>query len=278
MDRADKFYLLELVLIIVATLVGTLILQLFSNPFLRFTAGALIALVFPGYLLLNYIYPGDHKGHPIWRICLVIPASVALVSIILLGMNYFWVYNLNAVVATLVVVNCFMGFGLVLRNSRGRNFSSTANWLMTIYDCLRTYHHIRKLRFSVIFLVVSILFVLSSCVYAVISPRHAYPVTEFYILAPTGRLTSPLLVDNVLKYGIINHEGRDVDYRVEVLTSSMGNMKEWWSETIFVKNGLAIERNVRLPNIPQADREIQILLFIKGDQKPYRSLAIPVRD
>ena len=277
MQRADRFSLFELFSIFITTLFCSVVLLTVSNHLLRVPAGILLALIIPGYLLLKFIYPNDNGDNYLWRISLFIPSSIALTSVILLGMNYFWVYKFQYSVLILVIVNLMIGFGLVLARFKSRKLSISSSWLMAAYDNLKSLHRNGQKNTNLLMLA-SLLFFIGSLIYAIFVPKQTDLMTEFYILSPSRTITNSILVDNKFKYGVINKEGKDIEYRVVVLTKSATNSKEWWSEIVFVESGETIERDVTPPLIPHGTQEIQILLFLNGESQPYRSLAIVVED
>jgi len=117
------------------------------------------------------------------------------------------------------------------------------------------------------------------------TPKEGEKFTEFYILGPDGQASgypSQLALDEtgVVIVGVVNHEYRQVDYRIEVgingenidevASFSLSDGETWEQEVTFTPYKLG------------PDQKVEFLLYQDSDSEPYRTLhlwvdvAIPV--
>ena len=108
--------------------------------------------------------------------------------------------------------------------------------------------------------------------YIMATPKAEETFTEFYILGPEGEAQNYPRVLNLgdeakMFVGIINHEGKDVVYRVEVL---IGDKKSVVIEPILVIDDQKWEGEVALvPEEVGEDQKVEFLLFINDAVEPY---------
>jgi uncharacterized membrane protein len=245
-----------------------------SQP-VRFLVVLPSVFVMPGYFFLETLWPGDSGPDRIWRLILVVPVSIALVGGLLLLVHYSASYDYKYFVALLTLLNAALAVASSLRHKASAD----------------SYHHTRDLSSRLdrslqkyrpggwhVLLIVAFLVLLGCIAYAIVMPRQLPPLTEFYVLTEDGHL--PVSVDSIigsdftLKYGIRNHEGKVMEYRLVVLADTAEGSIELWSETVTMPDGSTVEGLVDLSSKPSGTKAFQLLLFLPGEPEPYRSLRL----
>lgn len=122
-----------------------------------------------------------------------------------------------------------------------------------------------------IVLVLVIVGALGALGYVIVTPKVGETFTEFYILGPEGEAAdypTELEVgeEGKVVLGIVNHEGEDVRYRVEVVTGgenspepvpvALGNEEIWEGEVAFVME------------IPGDGQKVEFLLYRENEAEP----------
>lgn len=253
---------------------------LLSDPilFLRISSGILFALIFPGYFFLLLIFPDNDHDHFLWRLCLTLPTSVALISIILLGLNYFLTYKIQYVVVFLISQNSIIFIVLFMTHIYRQIPFNLKEFFKNFRVFPKDSWFFGNQKFPNILLSISILFMIGAFIFAIIIPKQSINITEFYILSPSRAITGPIVVNNEFIYGIINNEGREHFYNVIVYAKKLVDLEEVWTESVVVKNGDSVERKVLLPSITPDVQEFHIFLFKKDENQPYRKLIISIKD
>ena len=251
-----------------------------SIPFIRFLAGIPFIFFLPGILFLVVLWPLNRGIEQIRRIALIIPSSVAIVGILLLVVNYFFVYQFKYVVVALLLLEIILAVAAVLRSPNKFplrfDLSKTTNFPRSII--LRTW------KTGDIAQGVSILIFCASLTYAFITPRQQRELTEFYLLDPSSYLENqpyfleqgePLRVDAVvhsLESGI--HE-----YQIEVWADNSPGYSErnliHSFESFSLDEGEESKKSLSwfMPSVGN-NQSAEILLYIDDEPEPYRRLLI----
>ena len=127
-------------------------------------------------------------------------------------------------------------------------------------------------RVLAITLVVAILGAVGALGYVIVTPKGGETFTEFYILGPRGEAAGypgELRVgeESSVIVGIVNHEGKEASYRVEVVMGSdqitevgpvmLADEQKWEGEADFVLE------------TPGEDQKVEFLLYKDGEVEPY---------
>ena len=234
-------FLIEMTILSSLDVCGGLLLSVVAAPIIRIPVGLFTAVLLPGYLILRFVYPIVDADKRIWLLGLMVPTGTAFTGSVLLALNYFWRYSIGTAVLILVVFNLIAVSGLIWINTRQRKNRRLFSWILALDDRMSKRANSCKPAQSLIFIALPALFLLAAVLYAMNTPRQTLPLTEFYILSPERTITGPVIQDNQLKYGVINREGQEVEYRIVVYAKSSLMSEELWSESFILKDGEAIE-------------------------------------
>ena len=134
------------------------------------------------------------------------------------------------------------------------------------------------LELSHLVIIVASLILIGSVIYASVTPRPTINTTEFYVLNSDGTLpfsiTDPIDSELDLILGIGNYEGRDTEYRLEIIAKSGTSELSIWEDNKVVSDESTGEIAVNLPPLPSQTRELILNLYIENESNPYRSLNI----
>lgn len=257
-----------------------IILMSSSIPFMRILAGIPFIFFLPGILFLIVLWPLNRGIEPIRRIAFIIPSSVAIVGILLLVVNYFFVYQFEYVVVALGLLEIILAVAAVLRspNKFPLRFylSKTTNFLRSII--LRTWKTVDIAQG------VSILIFCGSLTYAFIAPRQQRELTEFYLLDPSSYLENqPYDLDQSepIRVAAVVHslESGIHEYRIEVWAhNSPGDGERnliHSFERFSLDEGEEFKKSLSwfMPRVGN-NQSAEILLYIDNKPEPYRSLLI----
>jgi uncharacterized membrane protein len=225
---------------------------------LRIIIGLPFILFIPGYTLVFALFPEkktDHGIDVIERIALSLGLSLAVVPLIGLGLNYtIWGIRLEPVLFSLFFFN--MGLGLI-GVYRWYHLEHDKRFIIDVSIAFPKGENRLDKALTVI-LVITIVIAISLLVYAIVTPKTGEQFTEFYLLGPNGladEYPRNLTVGEKanLIVGIINHEGKRMDYRVEVWLINQSyeyNSTTKENETIYYHMWYMDTLTVSLDNIP----------------------------
>ena len=261
-------------ILVVACVIGLTIVIL-EFPFVqpaRVALGLPFILFFPGYTLIAALFPRKHDLSAVERIGLSLGLSIAVVPLIALALNYSpWGIRLHPILA---FVTLFIVLAAAVALFRRRLLPPDEASVITV-----RVHWLRQARMADALLALALLGVaaaLGAAGHFVTSARGgADGFTEFYLLGPDGMAEShPRLVKagerTTLTLGVVNHEGSDADYRVEVRvagdhTSHIDGLlltdSQRWENTISL-----------IPTRAGDDQRVEALLYKGGGAEPYRTL------
>jgi len=213
-------------LLIVLNLLGwVLILVIILSPFnvLRIILGIPFLLFFPGYTLMAALFAKKEGMSGIERVALSFGLSIAIVPLIGLILNYTpWGIRLEPIlysVASFILVTSIIAW--LRQRSLTENERYTIEFQMTMLGWGQGVQD----KVLTITLVIVILGLLGTIGYFIAEPKVGETFTEFYILGQGGKAVNyptELKVGDEARMivGIVNHERREVSYRVEVVISS----------------------------------------------------------
>lgn len=127
----------------------------------------------------------------------------------------------------------------------------------------------RVLTISLILVIIGAIGIVS---YTFLAPRPKEKFTEFYILGQSGKAENYSIdlkigVRSSMIVGIVNHEGREVNYRLETRLGdnkladfgpvTLGDARKWEGEVVFV------------PDVAGDSQKLEFLLYKDNDTEPY---------
>ncbi len=248
--------------------------------------GLPLVLFLPGYSFIAALFPAKSDLDGIERTALSFGLSIAVVPLIVLGLNYTpWGIRLLPILICLSVFTFIMCGLAYLRRAKLSEteafvvpFRKTAVSLKTgILD--RPASKLDKA--LTVVLVLSILLSVATLIYVVVTPKEGEHFTEFYILGPDGK------ADNyTTKYvpggsgtvivGIVNHEYRPVNYTMELRLGNKSLPLPENQKHISLANNETWEEPVTFtPPFEGQNMKLEFLLFNDtGGSVPYRDLHL----
>ncbi len=258
--------------------------------------GVLLVLVFPGYLLVAAIFPGNNRIDWTARIALSLGFSVSVVPLLALVLE---VSPLGIRFLPLVIgITLFTILVGLVAHWRRMNLAPGDRLRLNLVLQIPVWTHDSTLdRALVIALAASIITAAGTLVYVIAAPQPKERFSEFYILGPGGNVSGyPTLLNvsqpGMLVLGISNHEAAGVSYSVRVDLIGLqivSNATTGSSQTIEVNRTtwsmfavtLADGQTWTLPYTIRIDSpslwKVQFLLFKNGDfSSVYRLLNLYV--
>lgn len=216
--------LLAAIILTLATLLFTLT-PLSILP-VRIPLGLVMVLFVPGYTLIAALFPKKTDLEGIKRMALSFGLSVAVVSLIGLGLNYTpWGIRLTPVVISLAIFSISMAAAAYWRRMHlpaGERFSiqfrETINtWKGEILAADKD----RLDKALTVILIITILLSVASLIYVIVTPKQGEKFTEFYILGSGGKAYDyPTDVQagnhSTVTVGVVNHEYALVNYTMSI--------------------------------------------------------------
>jgi uncharacterized membrane protein len=251
--------------ILMAILVAVVIL-LPSNV-LRIILGIPFLLFSPGYALVAAIYTRSEGMGGIERVGYSFGLSIVLVPFIAYILNYtplgIRLEPVTYSVASVIFITSIVAWLRRRRLTAHERFNVYLRMAVSGWNRL-------GVKILTIAVAIAILGTVGTLVYTQITPKEKESFTEFYVLGPQGTASVyPLDVkvgeENTLYVGIINHEGKETSYRVELIVdgekiSDIGpveilNEEKWETKVTFVAQRVGTNQKVDL--ILYKDREVE---------------------
>jgi len=212
----------DLLTIIILSLVLDLLIFYAPDSLLRKALGLVFVLFFPGYVFITALFPNRKELDNLERLALSFGLSIAIVPLIGLGLNYTpWGIRVKPILVSLTVFNVI--FALIAVYRREKAFDPWVPWitLERIKEELEWDRASKLDKALTIILIVAIVTSVGTLAYVITHPKPGERFTEFYILGPTGKAAdypTHLRVgqNGTVIIGIVNHEGRNVTYYVEI--------------------------------------------------------------
>jgi uncharacterized membrane protein len=254
--------LLSLALIIVA--------HLLPADLPRIILGVPFVIFIPGYALLVAIFPRNWGLSGTERVAFSFILSIAAVGLLALILNYTPLgINLESVLYSVVAFILITSIIAVLRQRRLNKLErftvrfslSMPSWGESAWD-----------RVITIALVIVITGGLGWFGYTIVTPKFGETFTEFYILGPEGKAENypkelSIGDEATIIVGIINHEGEETEYRVDVLVDNnkiadIGPIvlvnEERWEDNIFL-----------VPEVAGENQKVEFLIYIDTEVEPH---------
>jgi uncharacterized membrane protein len=247
-----------------------LVIILFPSNVLRIILGIPFLLFFPGYTLLAALFPKKEGMSGIDRLALSFGLSIVIVPLIGLILNYTpWGIRLEPIlysVASFILVTSIIAW------LRQRSLTENERYTTEFQVTMLGWGQGGQDKVLTITLVIVILGLLGTIGYFIAKPGVGETFTEFYILGQGGKAVNyPLELkvgdEGRMIVGIVNHEGREVSYRVEVVISSkksyeigpvvLVDEEKWEAKVGFV------------PEVAGENQKTEFFLYKDDEVEPY---------
>ena len=253
---------LNIVLILVISFVPSNIPRLILGvPFLLFT---------PGYALLAALFIKKEGMEDIARIALSFTFSIALVALIGFILNFTpWGIRLEPLLYILFALVIILSTIATWRRAR---LTEQERFSIEVNIRVPSLGQGLSNRILNIILIIAILGAIGIVGYTLAAPRVKEAFTEFYILGQGGKAKEYLTdlqvgVKTSISVGIINHEGTEVNYRVEVL---LGGKKLTETVSATLVDGQKWETAIDIiPEEAGDNQKLEFLLFTDNELEPY---------
>jgi len=252
------------VLVVILVLAITFI----PSNVLRIILGIPFLLFFPGYTLIAALFTKREGMSGIERIALSCVLSIAVVSLVGFILNYTPLgIRLEPVlysVASFILITSLVAW---LRRIRLTEYERFAIQFQVTMPSWGTGWH-RVLTITLVIAVIGALGVLS---YILITPKVEETFTEYYILGQEGKaINYPMNLkirdESRVIVGIINHEGKEVSYRVEV---AIGGKKSAEVGPVVLADEQKWEREVGfIPETPAENQKVEFMLYKDDEAEP----------
>lgn len=258
-----------IILDILSTLLVLVVIFLPSN-ILRLILGIPFLLFMPGYALMAALFVKKEGMGGIARVALSFTSSIALVAFIGYILSYTpWGIRLEPVI---YAIYAFILILSLIAWWRQRKLAKLERFNIDFNLRLPSLGQNATERILAIILIVTILGAIGGLSYIFTKPRPQEDFTEFYVLGQGGKAeeySTELQVDvkSSVIIGIINHEGKETSYRVEVLLSdtkiaeagpiTIDDERKWENEIDFI------------PGETGDNQKLEFLIYKGNEVEPY---------
>ena len=267
----------DLVLAVACALATTLIVLLVpSVEPVRIGLGLVFVLFLPGYVLVAALYPRKDDLDLVERLALSLGLSIAVVPLIGLGLNYSpWGIRLDPILAFLtlfIVLAASVAISRRLMLPPGEAMVIPVNVLIPKLLRLRLADRLLGL-----VVVLALAGLGGGAYFLATSSAGSEEFTEFYVLGPGGKAEGyPRAVDVgqefTLMLGIVNHEGAEVNYRVQATIAGrpaasldslqLANKEKWEGPLTLTATQ------------PGSNQKVEFVLYKGDNDVPYRTLHL----
>ncbi|MFC1990725.1 DUF1616 domain-containing protein [Chloroflexota bacterium] len=276
---------LDLFIVGILTLVLVFIAFVSAESWLRTILGFLFIVFSPGYVLVAAVFPSKDSLSTTTRIAFSLGLSIVVAIFIGLILDFTpWGIDLYSLLLSLALfILLVSGIAWYVRGRISPEERFGVDFTL-FFDGLRLTLRTasKKYRTSVIILICVILGGSGSLGFAMAKPVPKQPFTEFYILGMEGKAGNyPKELtpgeEGKVMVGIVNHEQRQIDYRLEVLVDSD---KQYELSSIQLTPGEQWERTVIFTIQKISYRQkVEFLLYKSGEQlSEIRYLWVDVRE
>jgi uncharacterized membrane protein len=267
----------DLLLINVLSAVLVVLVLLVPDSPLRTLLGIPFVLFFPGYTLINALFPAKHDLGGIERLSLSLGLSLALVPLIGLGLNYSpWGIRLAPIIASLYLFTMLMSLITLYRRAK---LPAEQKLILKLPINMPKWGTMRK--FDKLFLagiITAIILVCSVTSYLAVAPETGtYPFTEFYILGANATLADyPLNMtlgqNSTITLGVTNHEYENATYKIAI---NLENQTLTTIDNIQLAHEANWSQNYTLaPDKTGSQMKLAFQLYKENADDPYRSLQL----
>jgi uncharacterized membrane protein len=298
----------DLLFLLAALLLNAAGLLLFPSSPLLLPLGAISLFFIPGYLLLTTLYLDRRSLPPAQRFLSAFGLSVVVSSLLLLLVAYTAGFTIRS--AFIALLAWALPLSLLTALRRRSIYSPRPTFLHSLFfrstrftsthfairnsqsaaplppgDVLRRRSplSVTTLSAAAPLLLISLILLFSLARLIASASAFTPQFTEFYILGPGGLLgdlperVQPGAAPEIF-VGIANHEGRPVDYQVQIQISGLPAPKRRSPSpltTLTLQDGACWEEKIALPRLPGPDRrKITLTLHKDADPAPYRTVYL----
>jgi len=284
MKISFKNYPVDVIVCIIWSIILLPIAMLDMESSFRIILGLPFILFIPGYVLIFSLFPArktDRGIDIIERIALSFGLSIAVVSLIGLGLNYTpWGIRLESIFISIFLFIVLLGlYGIY----RWIKTDPSERFVLSI-DLYFPKEENRFDKILTLILVISIIIAVIALVYVIVTPKVGEKFTEFYLLGPHGiaddypkNLNSGENASVII--GVVNHEYKKVNYTVEIWLinqSLVYNESKNQNETLYHNMWFKDKFNLSLEHVqinieeqwePQWEQNYTFNIKRKGDFK-----------
>jgi uncharacterized membrane protein len=259
-----------LIVLDILSILYILIVLIIPSSILRLILGVPFLLFIPGYALMAALFTSKEAISGIARVALSFTASVALVALFGYILSFTsWGIRLEPVA---FVVYVFILFISPIALVRQRRLPKEEQFNIDFYLRLPGLGQNIPDRVLSAILILTVLGAIGGLSYTFARPRVNEAFTEFYLLGPGGEANQYSTelqagVESSVILGIVNHEGKETGYRVEVWLSgkklteagpvTLDDDQKW-------EGGLDFT-----PGDPGDNQKLEFLLYKDGEPGPY---------
>ena len=256
-----------LLLLNILTAILVLAITFLPANVLRIILGIPFLLFFPGYALVAAIFTRREGMGGIERVGYSFVLSIVLVPFIAYILNYTsWGIRLEPIIYS---VASFIFITSIVAWLRRRRLVTHERFDVYLQMTVSGWHRVGVKTLTII-IAIAMLGTLGTLVYTQITPKEKESFTEFYMLGPLGTAAAyPLDVkvgeESTLTVGIINHEGKETSYRIELIVNSQKvsdigpvailDEEKWETEVRFEAQRAGVNQKVEL--LLYKDHEVQ---------------------
>ncbi|MDW7731742.1 MAG: DUF1616 domain-containing protein [Methanolobus sp.] len=250
---------------------------------IRAALGLPLILFLPGYVLISALFPEKDDPGELERLTLSLGLSIVIVPFIGFALNYSpWGITLAPIVVILSLYILFMCAVTFLRRQQlpaGKEFSiSMASFYRDVGHEITSRKSGLDRKLTIV-LLISIIVTTATLTYVLVTPGEGEQFTEFYVLGMNGKAADyPTELrtgesGNVL-VGIMNHEGEDVDYTLELRLDNRSLPLSGENKNIGLEDEGTWEDTITFtPQNEGENMKLQFLLYKNEDLTvPYREL------
>ncbi len=199
----------------VAALGGFLGIKDLGLPVILFTLG---------YSLISFLFPKEGTLDTIERLALSFGLSLSMSALVAFILKVTFGMSFRAFIYILSTITAILSALAVFR--RGRVESPYVPNPEVLKQIIGWYEMSRLEKALTLILLITLIVLTSYLIYLIENPRQLEKFTEFYILGPSGKAAGyPRVLrvgeNGTVIIGIVNHEGRVVNYTVEVWAVEM---------------------------------------------------------
>ncbi len=243
---------------------------------LRTVLGVPFVLFFPGYVLINALFPAKPDLGGIERFSLSLGLSLAVVPLIGLGLNYTpWGIRLAPIVTSLYLFIFLLSIVIIYRRAKLPTEQKLTFNLPIKIPPQVTMRKIDKL--FIIGVIAAIILVASVTSYMVVTPKTGDQFTEFYLLGEGGKLADyptnlTLGQGGNVTMGITNHEAQNVTYQIII---SLQNQTLSTIDNILLADGATWNQTYTFtPDKTGNQMKLEFQLYKQALPEVYRSLQL----
>jgi len=260
----------DLLLLNILVVLLIVIIAISPSNVLRIILGLPFVLFLPGYALVSALYPREGDPGGMERVALSFGLSIVVTIAVGFILSYTpWGLSLYPILLTLTF---FIVANSAIACYRRRRLAAEERFALSLQMALPRWAGLSNLDKALsIVLVVSVLAAIGVLAYVVAAPKVGERFTEFYVL---GDYPEELALgeEATVTLGIINHEGQETSYYIEVMIDGVRNgqvgpliladEEKWEQEVSFV------------PDEAGDDQKVEFLLYKDGESEPHDTLQL----